>query len=54
MTGPDAVALAVGDIATRRRPRAWRRLVRNGMAQDFSWNREGPHYEALFSRLAAS
>jgi starch synthase len=32
-------------------PRAWDRLVQNGMAQDFSWDRQGPRYEQLFSRL---
>ncbi len=31
---------------------AWNRLLRNGMAQDFSWDRQGPKYEALFARLA--
>jgi starch synthase len=30
---------------------AWERLVRNGMAQDFSWDRQGPQYEQLFARL---
>jgi len=25
--------------------------VRNGMAQDFSWNRQGGHYVALFERM---
>jgi starch synthase len=29
----------------------WRRLVRNGMSQDFSWDRQGPEYEELFRRL---
>jgi peptide/nickel transport system permease protein len=32
MTGPDAVALAVPEVAARRRPRAWRRLVRGPLA----------------------
>ncbi len=34
-----------------RDPRAWAQLMRNGMARDFSWERQGPKYEALFARL---
>jgi starch synthase len=30
---------------------AWQRLVRNGMAQDFSWSRQVPHYVASYERL---
>lgn len=33
---------------------AWCRLVQNCMAQDFSWSRQGPHYEALFTRLTSA
>jgi starch synthase len=29
----------------------WTRLVRNGMAEDFSWQRQGGHYVALFERM---
>jgi starch synthase len=36
-----------------RDPAAWARLVQNGMAQDFSWDRQGPEYVALYRRLAA-
>jgi len=32
-------------------PNHWQRLVRNGMAQDFSWQRQGSHYIALFERM---
>jgi starch synthase len=32
--------------------RAWAQLMRNGMARDFSWDRQGPKYEELFRRLA--
>ena len=31
---------------------AWRRLVQNGMAQDFSWNRQVQHYVDAYERLA--
>ncbi|HVN98852.1 MAG TPA: glycogen synthase [Steroidobacteraceae bacterium] len=30
---------------------AWRRLVQNGMAQDFSWNRQVQHYLDAYERL---
>jgi starch synthase len=30
---------------------AWLRVVRNGMAEDFSWPRQMPHYEALYRSL---
>ena len=30
---------------------AWRRLVQNGMAQDFSWNRQVQHYIEAYERL---
>ncbi|HEY1491299.1 MAG TPA: glycogen synthase [Steroidobacteraceae bacterium] len=32
-------------------PQAWERLVRNGMACDFSWQRAAAEYVALFERL---
>jgi len=32
-------------------PRHWNRMVRNGMGQDFSWERQGALYVALFERL---
>jgi len=35
-------------------PEAWARLVQNGMAQDFSWERQGPHYETLYESLIPS
>ncbi|MEM7049894.1 MAG: glycogen synthase [Acidobacteriota bacterium] len=31
----------------------WRRLQQNGMAQDFSWQRQGALYEELYRRLAS-
>jgi len=34
-------------------PSHWQRLMRNGMAQDFSWQRQGGHYIALFERMIA-
>jgi glycogen synthase len=30
----------------------WRRLVLNGMRQDFSWDRSGAEYEKLYRSLA--
>ena len=32
----------------------WTRLVRNGMAQDFSWDRQGAQYVGLFERMLAA
>ncbi len=29
----------------------WKRLMRNGMAQDFSWNKQGARYVQLYRRL---
>jgi len=51
---PDALHAALQDaLATWRDPEAWARLVRNGMSKDFSWERQGPAYEALYESLAA-
>jgi starch synthase len=33
-------------------PSVWRRLVLNGMAEDFSWEKQVGAYEALYERLA--
>ena len=35
------------------RPRHWRRMMRNGMAQNFSWEHQGAEYETLYSGLVA-
>ncbi|HEX3845470.1 MAG TPA: glycosyltransferase, partial [Steroidobacteraceae bacterium] len=32
-------------------PQQWRRMVRNGMAKDFSWERQGEKYVAIYRRL---
>jgi starch synthase len=32
-------------------PSVWRRLVLNGMRQDFSWDRQGAEYERLYDHL---
>ena len=34
-----------------RNPDGWRRLMLNGMAQDYSWDNQGRHYLNLYSRL---
>jgi len=39
---------AIGLFADRR---AWERLVQNGMAQDFSWDRQGPLYVELYRAM---
>jgi starch synthase len=33
---------------------AWRSLMQNGMARDFSWDRQGEHYVDLYRQLATS
>ncbi len=33
-------------------PAHWRRIVHNGMAQDFSWTRQAAHYQEIYRRLA--
>ncbi len=38
-------------LETWRDRAAWERLMRSGMAQDFSWERQGRHYVALYERL---
>ncbi|MGH8496327.1 MAG: glycogen synthase [Gammaproteobacteria bacterium] len=43
-----ALNLALDLFAQRRR---WRKLQRNGMAQDFSWDRQGALYVELYRRL---
>ena len=35
-----------------RQPAAWKRLVQNAMAQDFSWERQGKLYIDMYQRLA--
>ena len=32
----------------------WKRLVQNGMAMDFSWDKQGPEYVALYRSLAGA
>jgi glycogen synthase len=34
-------------------PRHWTQIVKNGMQQDFSWQRQGGAYLALYRRLIA-
>ena len=34
-------------------PQQWQRMVRNGMAKDFSWQRQGEKYVAIYHRLTA-
>ena len=37
-------------LGVHRDPSAWRRLMHNGMAQDWSWDRQAKVYELLYSR----
>jgi starch synthase len=38
-------------LATWRDQDAWRALMKNGMAEDWSWDKQGQHYVALYDRL---
>ena len=40
-------------VQTFRDPAQWRRLIANGMAEDFSWKVQGTLYELLYARLVA-
>jgi starch synthase len=35
------------------RPAVWRRLMSNGMSQDYSWEKSGARYDELYARLLA-
>ena len=35
-------------------PEHWRRMVRNGMAQDFSWERQGEKYVEIYNRMTGA
>jgi starch synthase len=48
-----AVSWAIGHaLDLYQQKGAWRRLVQNGMAQDFSWNRQVQRYVEAYERLA--
>ena len=40
-------------LSTRANPTAWTRLVANGMAQDFSWDRAAAEYVRLYGELVS-
>ncbi|NNM25596.1 MAG: glycogen synthase [Phycisphaerales bacterium] len=49
---PDGARWAIGEaLRTFGEPTAWRQLIRNGMAMDYSWSRQGRAYLSLFARL---
>ena len=49
---PAAVRWALGTaLEWQSWPSVWRRLVLNGMRQDFSWDAQGAEYERLYQRL---
>ena len=53
-TGPALVGAVRAALATFRRPEQWRRLVANGMAQDYSWGASAAQYFKLYEGLVAS
>jgi starch synthase len=53
----DAAGLTWGveaALATFRDRAAWARLMKNGMAEDFSWSTQARLYEQVYQRLGAS
>ena len=38
-------------LSVWRMPTAWAQMIQNGMAQDFSWDRQGREYEAIYRSL---
>jgi starch synthase len=49
---PEALLQTVrGALALFRQPQHWQRLVQNGMACDFSWDRSAREYEALYQQI---
>ena len=49
---PEALGNAVQTaLALHAVPNHWNRLVRNGMAEDFSWERQGAKYVTLYRKL---
>jgi len=52
----EALAGAAGRALAcyRERPQTWRRMVRNAMAQDFSWRRSAEAYVGLYRRALAA
>lgn len=53
----DATGLtwAIGELLNwYNQPELWTCIQRNGMAEDFSWRHQAPHFEALYARLSAA
>jgi starch synthase len=52
---PQAAAWAINAAVDLYQNRAaWTRLMLNGMAQDFSWEKQGAQYVDLYSRLVGA
>ncbi len=48
----DAVRWALGQaIQWYAQPQLWRRIVKNGMREDFSWDRQVVEYERLYEAI---
>jgi starch synthase len=51
---PEALLAALGRaLDAHHDPAAWAQLVRNGMAQDFSWDRAAAEYRRLYKEVLA-
>ena len=52
-TGGALLATARRALELYRKPDQWRRLIRNAMSCDFSWDRSAKEYEALYQEIAS-
>jgi starch synthase len=52
-TGQDLLAALDQALAVYGQPKAWMHLMRNGMAQDFSWDRSAEGYVELYGQARA-
>lgn len=49
---PEALATCVREaLWTKARPRLWRQIMQNAMAQDFSWSKSAQAYAELYAKL---
>jgi starch synthase len=49
---PEGLAWAIDQgLIAHADAKAWRALQKNAMAEDFSWERQGPQYEALYASI---
>lgn len=50
-SGEALIAALRSSLSAYRNPEGWRRLMRTGMARDYSWNTSAGGYSALYQRM---